>query len=106
MLFFKSKESIGILFAITAFFSFSLLDTVQKTAVIHHSIFQLLLIKYFFVLFLSFFESRRKKNYQFYKSQNIKLQILRGLFLAIHYSCNISIAFETVRHISRDVNFG
>ena len=87
MLFFKSKESIGILFAITAFFSFSLLDAVQKTAVIHHSIFQLLLIKYFFVLFLSFFESRRKKNYQFYKSQNIKLQILRSLLSLIESGC-------------------
>jgi len=34
------------------------------------------------------------------------IQILSGLFLAIHYSCDISIAFERVRHISRDVNFG
>lgn len=33
-------------------------------------------------------------------------QILRGLFLAIHYSCDISIAFDRVRHICRDVNFG
>ena len=34
------------------------------------------------------------------------IQILRGLFLAIHYSCDVSIAFDRVRHISRDVNFG
>jgi len=33
-------------------------------------------------------------------------QIVTGLFLAIHYSCDISIAFDRVRHISRDVNFG
>jgi drug/metabolite transporter (DMT)-like permease len=87
MLFFRSKESIGILFAITAFFSFALLDTVQKTAVINHSIFQLLLVKYFFVLFLSFFESKRKKNYQFYKSNNIKLQILRSLLSLVESGC-------------------
>ena len=87
MFFFRSKESIGILFAITAFFSFALLDTVQKTAVINHSIFQLLLVKYFFVLFLSFFESKRKKNYQFYKSNNIKLQILRSLLSLVESGC-------------------
>ena len=58
---FKSKESLGIFFAIFAYFNFSLLDAIQKTAVIHHSIFQLLLIKYSFVLFLSFFESQTKK---------------------------------------------
>merc|ERR1712062_305285 len=34
------------------------------------------------------------------------VQIVRGLFLAIHYSCDISIAFESVNHINRDVNFG
>ena len=33
-------------------------------------------------------------------------QIVRGLFLAIHYSCDVSIAFERVNHICRDVNFG
>ena len=33
-------------------------------------------------------------------------QILSGLFLAIHYSCDISIAFERVSHIRRDVNNG
>jgi len=33
-------------------------------------------------------------------------QILSGLFLAIHYSCDITLAFERVRHISRDVNWG
>jgi len=71
----KSKESIGIFFAIFAYFSFSLLDAVQKTAVITHSIFQLLLIRYVFVLFLSYFESRRKKNIIF-----IILEILNYKF--------------------------
>lgn len=34
------------------------------------------------------------------------IQILRGLFLAMHYSCDVVIAFDRVRHISRDVRFG
>jgi len=34
------------------------------------------------------------------------VQIATGLFLAIHYTGDISIAFSRVRHISRDVNFG
>ena len=33
-------------------------------------------------------------------------QIARGLFLAMHYSCDVTLAFESVRHIRRDVNFG
>jgi drug/metabolite transporter (DMT)-like permease len=76
---FKSKESLGILFAIFAYFSFSLLDATQKTLVIYYSVFQLLLIKYFFVLLLSLIESRRKKNISFYKSKNIKMQIFRSV---------------------------
>ncbi|MDA9631322.1 DMT family transporter [Candidatus Pelagibacter sp.] len=87
MHFFKSKESIGILFGIFAYLSFSILDTIQKTLVFHHSIFQLLLVKYFFVLFLSLFESKRKNNYLFYKSNNIKLQIFRSLLSVIESGC-------------------
>lgn len=34
------------------------------------------------------------------------LQLLTGVFLAIHYSCDITLAFERVRHITRDVNYG
>lgn len=34
------------------------------------------------------------------------IQIVSGLFLAIHYSCDIRLAFERVSHISRDVNWG
>ena len=34
------------------------------------------------------------------------IQILTGVFLAIHFSANRGISFDTVRHISRDVNLG
>lgn len=34
------------------------------------------------------------------------IQIIRGLFLAIHYTANIEIAFSSVIHICRDVNNG
>lgn len=33
-------------------------------------------------------------------------QILTGLFLAIHYTADINIAFNRVTHICRDVNYG
>lgn len=33
-------------------------------------------------------------------------QILTGLFLAIHYSGDVSLAFNRVAHITRDVNYG
>jgi len=86
---FKSAESFGMLFAVMAYFSFSLLDTVQKTAIIYHSVFQLLFIKYCFVLILSFIESRRKKNYLFYKSGNIKIQLFRSVLSIIESGCFI-----------------
>ena len=76
---YKSKETIGIIFGIIAYFSFSILDAIQKTAVIHHSIFQLLFIKYTFVLLLSLIEAKRANNNNFYKSNNLKLQIVRSL---------------------------
>jgi ubiquinol-cytochrome c reductase cytochrome b subunit len=34
------------------------------------------------------------------------VQILTGLFLSIHYCGDVSLAFERVRHIRRDVNYG
>lgn len=34
------------------------------------------------------------------------LQIVTGLFLAIHYSADTLLSFNTVAHISRDVNYG
>jgi len=33
-------------------------------------------------------------------------QILTGLFLAIHYCGDVTLAFSRVSHISRDVNYG
>jgi drug/metabolite transporter (DMT)-like permease len=83
----KSKESIGIIFGIFAFFSFSILDAIQKTLILYNSVFQLLLVKYFFVLFLALFESKRKNNHLFYKSKNIKLQIFRSLLSVIESGC-------------------
>jgi drug/metabolite transporter (DMT)-like permease len=82
-----SKESVGILFGILAYLSFSILDATQKTLILYHSIFQLLLVKYFFVLFLSLIEARRKNNISFYKSKNIKLQIFRSLLSVIESGC-------------------
>ena len=76
-----------MLFALIAYFSFSLLDAVQKAAIIYHSVFQLLFIKYCFVLILSIIESRRKKNYSFYKSGNIRLQILRSVLSIVESGC-------------------
>ncbi len=86
---FKSTENLGMLFAVMAYFSFSLLDAVQKTAIIYHSVFQLLFIKYCFVLFLSLFESQRKKNYSFYRSGNVKIQLLRSVLSIIESACFI-----------------
>nr|YP_010489362.1 cytochrome b [Lauridromia dehaani]UWM10780.1 cytochrome b [Lauridromia dehaani] len=34
------------------------------------------------------------------------MQILTGLFLAMHYSAHIDLAFSSVAHICRDVNYG
>lgn len=34
------------------------------------------------------------------------IQIVTGLFLTIHYSANVLIAFDSVIHICRDVNYG
>ncbi len=33
-------------------------------------------------------------------------QILTGLFLAMHYAANTALAFDSVEHIMRDVNYG
>ena len=83
----KSKESIGIIFGIFAYLSFSILDAIQKTLILHNSVFQLLLVKYFFVLFLALFESKRKNNHLFYRSKNIKLQIFRSVLSVIESGC-------------------
>nr|QYK19496.1 cytochrome b [Tritoma metasobrina] len=36
----------------------------------------------------------------------LMIQILTGLFLAMHYCPNVEIAFNSVAHICRDVNYG
>lgn len=36
----------------------------------------------------------------------LAIQLLTGLFLAIHYTRDIAFAFDSVRHIMRDVNYG
>jgi len=36
----------------------------------------------------------------------LSIQILTGLFLSIHYCNDLRLAFNSVRHIGRDVNFG
>ncbi len=93
MPFSKSKEFVGILFAVAAYFSFSILDAFQKTAVINHSIFQLLFIKYIFTLLLSCSEAKRKKNYKFWQTNNVKLQVLRSFFSIIESGCFV-LAFR------------
>ena len=93
MPFSRSKEFVGILFAVAAYFSFSILDAFQKTAVINHSIFQLLFIKYIFTLLLSCSEAKRKKNYKFWQSNNVKLQVLRSCFSIIESGCFV-LAFR------------
>ena len=34
------------------------------------------------------------------------IQILTGIFLAMHYVANVDLAFISVDHIMRDVNYG
>nr|AKF78353.1 cytochrome b [Nothancyla verreauxi] len=36
----------------------------------------------------------------------LMIQILTGLFLAMHYTANVDMAFNSVIHICRDVNYG
>nr|YP_009178020.1 cytochrome b [Paracheirodon innesi]AJW75311.1 cytochrome b [Paracheirodon innesi]ALN96910.1 cytochrome b [Paracheirodon innesi]BAK42237.1 cytochrome b [Paracheirodon innesi] len=36
----------------------------------------------------------------------LMMQILTGLFLAMHYTSDVSMAFSSVAHICRDVNYG
>nr|YP_010722330.1 cytochrome b [Enoplolambrus validus]WDV10172.1 cytochrome b [Enoplolambrus validus] len=36
----------------------------------------------------------------------LMIQIITGLFLAMHYTANINLAFSSVAHICRDVNYG
>nr|YP_009192164.1 cytochrome b [Magelona mirabilis]ALO81678.1 cytochrome b [Magelona mirabilis] len=34
------------------------------------------------------------------------IQLITGLFLAMHYAANVDLAFSSVAHITRDVNYG
>ena len=34
------------------------------------------------------------------------IQIVTGIFLAMHYSCNVELAFSSIEHIMRDLYFG
>nr|AXS64794.1 cytochrome b [Staphylinoidea sp. 4 KM-2017] len=36
----------------------------------------------------------------------LMIQIITGIFLAMHYTANINMAFNSVTHICRDVNYG
>ena len=84
---YKSKETIGIIFAIIAYFSFSILDAIQKSAVLYYSIFQLMFVKYTFVLLLSIIEAKRTKKINFYKTNNFKLQFIRSLLSILESAC-------------------
>ena len=88
-----SSTYIGIIFAVLAYLSFSLLDAIQKTTVLYHSIFQILFLKYFFTLLLSLLESYRKKNQLFYETKNFKLQIIRSILSVIESGCFV-LAFK------------
>ena len=37
---------------------------------------------------------------------SLVVQLLTGIFLSMHYSCDVELAFMRVRHIMRDVNLG
>lgn len=45
-------------------------------------------------------------NFGFLASICLIIQILTGIFLAMHYTPHIDLAFASVEHIMRDVNFG
>jgi len=79
----KSKENLGIFFGALAFFIFATSDVIQKYATINHTIFQIIFFRYFFLLIISFIESKRKGNKNFYKTNNIKLQLSRSLISVI-----------------------
>ena len=75
----SSKENIGIFFGILAFFIFASTDVAQKYATIYHSVFQIMLFRYLFLLIISLIEAKRKKNKYVWKTKNLKIQLLRSL---------------------------
>jgi quinol-cytochrome oxidoreductase complex cytochrome b subunit len=36
----------------------------------------------------------------------LSVQIITGVILAMHYNPSVELAFESVEHIMRDVNYG
>ena len=75
----SSKENIGIFFGILAFFLFATTDVAQKYATIYHSIFQIMLFRYLFLFIIAIIEAKRKKNVRVWKTNNLKLQLIRSL---------------------------
>nr|AVK39569.1 apocytochrome b [Sheathia arcuata] len=45
-------------------------------------------------------------NFGFLSAMCLIIQILTGVFLAMHYTPHVDLAFASVEHIMRDVNFG
>ena len=45
-------------------------------------------------------------NFGFLSAICLGIQIVTGIFLAMHYTPHIDLAFESVEHIMRDVNYG
>ena len=75
----SSKENIGIFFGIIAFFLFATTDVAQKYATIYHSIFQIMLFRYLILFIIAIIEAKRKKNVRVWKTNNLKLQLIRSL---------------------------
>ena len=45
-------------------------------------------------------------NFGFLASTCLIIQILTGIFLAMHYTPHVDLAFASLEHIMRDVNYG
>ena len=101
---FKSRETLGIIFAIIAYFSFSILDAIQKTAVIHYSLFQLLFIKYTFVLLLGMIEAKRANTNIFYRSNILNLNInQKDGFVSINAELSVAEYSAIIAKFSREI---
>lgn len=45
-------------------------------------------------------------NFGFIASMCLVIQLITGIFLAMHYTPHIDLAFSSIEHISRDVQYG
>jgi ubiquinol-cytochrome c reductase cytochrome b subunit len=36
----------------------------------------------------------------------LAIQLITGIFLAVHYIADVDVAFENIEHIMRNVNYG